>query len=152
MPSDDIWKKFELLPTPPLSPSRDTATGTPSDLDLGLDLEEHLPFDVAELLNDDKLVAKVLPSFPEPPPIPISTNLHSKLIQDCMWSGLTGILADITKSDKNSGFDLKSSDCVDPAAVFPYPIADTHCHNLGTETPSDSGVYILNMSCSYILK
>ncbi len=41
-PSEDIWKKFELLPTPPLSPSRRQSLSTAEQLEM-----------VSEFLGDD---------------------------------------------------------------------------------------------------
>ena len=137
MPSEDIWKKFELLPTPPRSPRR--------DMNCDGILDEFS--DIADfLVNDSSLKLPNLP-FPETPPH--NSSLCSKLIQDCMWSGshtLSGCspadkLSSVTASP-SSGDSLdisNTSDCVDPAAVFPYPISDTQIHSLGTETPSDSG-------------
>ncbi|KAL3055745.1 hypothetical protein OYC64_018433 [Pagothenia borchgrevinki] len=60
---EDIWKKFELLPTPPLSPRR-----RPSLPDASLNAADHLEA-VTELLDDDR-----------------DTFLQSFIIQDCMWS------------------------------------------------------------------
>ncbi|KAJ4919472.1 hypothetical protein JOQ06_022882 [Pogonophryne albipinna] len=60
---EDIWKKFELLPTPPLSPRR-----RPSLSDVSLNAADHLEA-VTELLDDDR-----------------DTFLQSFIIQDCMWS------------------------------------------------------------------
>nr|XP_033935313.1 transcriptional regulator Myc-A-like [Pseudochaenichthys georgianus] len=60
---EDIWKKFELLPTPPLSPRR-----RPSLSDVSLNAADHLEA-VTELLDDDR-----------------DTFLQSFILQDCMWS------------------------------------------------------------------
>nr|AGS18763.1 c-Myc [Pinctada fucata] len=134
-PNEDMWKKFELLPTPPLSPQRDDQFDSTLDLEnLTLPLTDYI-------LNDDddaSLFEKM--TFPESPPSP---SLHSKLIQDCMWSGDSGRYK--TGDKLSTSLDVNSSDCVDPAAVFPYPMhsitgymSETKLHNLGTETPSDS--------------
>ncbi|XP_041357316.1 myc protein-like [Gigantopelta aegis] len=131
MPSEDIWKKFELLPTPPRSPRRDGILDEFSDI-------------ADFFVNDSSLKLPNLP-FPETPPL--NSSLCSKLIQDCMWSGShtlsscssTEKLGSVTAPTSGDSLDLSNtSDCVDPAAVFPYPISDTQIHNLGTETPSDS--------------
>ena len=60
---EDIWKKFELLPTPPLSPRR-----RPSLPNASQNAADHLEA-VTELLEDDR-----------------DTFLQSFIIQDCMWS------------------------------------------------------------------
>lgn len=131
LPNEDMWKKFELLPTPPLSPRRD------DDYDMNsLDLEDfNLIFD--EFFEKESETPKIM-TLSETPP-----NLNSNLIQDCMWSGDSGRYP---TGDKNAACpDVNSADCVDPAAVFPYPIhslnsihSETKLHSLGTETPSDS--------------
>lgn len=131
LPNEDMWKKFELLPTPPLSPRRD------DDYDMNsLDLEDfNLIFD--EFFEKESAIPKIM-TLSETPP-----NLNSNLIQDCMWSGDSGRYP---TGDKNAACpDVNSADCVDPAAVFPYPIhslnsihSETKLHSLGTETASDS--------------
>lgn len=139
LPSDDIWKKFELIPTPPRSPEREE----PFDLDLGFDLEDmNFPFD-ANFFESEDFNPKE--TFPESPPSP---NLCSNLIQDCMWSGDTFSKAE-QKDKISTSFDMKT---VDPMAVFPCSVnnstnthsimgymSETKLHSLGTETPSDSG-------------
>ena len=140
LPSDDIWKKFQLIPTPPRSPERDD----PIDMDLSLDLEDiTFPFD-ANFFEKEDFNPKE--TFPESPPSP---SLHSKLIQDCMWSGDTFSNGE-TKDKTSTSFDMKT---VDPMAVFPCSVnntntgnthsimgylSETKLHNLGTDTPSDS--------------
>lgn len=140
LPSDDIWKKFELIPTPPRSPEREE----PFEMDLGLDLEDmNFPFD-ANFFESEDFNPKE--TFSESPPSP---NLCSKLIQDCMWSGDN---FSKTEQDKiSTSFDMKT---VDPMAVFPCSVnnssnthsitgylSETKLHSLGTETPSDSGKF-----------
>ncbi|KAJ6663118.1 hypothetical protein lerEdw1_010711 [Lerista edwardsae] len=71
-PSEDIWKKFELLPTPPLSPSRRSGC-FPSGAD---QLEM-----VTELLGSD-VVSQSFICDPDD-----ETFVKSIIIQDCMWSG-----------------------------------------------------------------
>ncbi|XP_048760098.1 transcriptional regulator Myc-A-like isoform X2 [Ostrea edulis] len=131
LPNEDMWKKFELLPTPPLSPRRDDEYDVNS-----LDMEDfNLIFD--EFFEKESENPKII-TYSETPP-----NLNSNLIQDCMWSGDSGRYP---TGDKNAVCsDVNSSDCVDPAAVFPYPMhslnsihSETKFHSLGTETPSDS--------------
>ncbi len=101
--------------------------------------------------------------------------LSSLLIQDCMWSGknvpkefFSDTNRSLSRSNSSSSTDsdksslvescdalISSSDCVDPASVFPFPINDTQLRgrrssspspslsNLGAETPSDSGKFCL---------
>ncbi|XP_049888481.1 transcriptional regulator Myc-B-like isoform X1 [Epinephelus moara] len=132
-PGEDIWKKFELLPTPPLSPSR-----TPSLSDVPLSAAEHLEA-VSELLDEDCN--------------PSAAFLQSFIIQDCMWSSsfaaatklekvVSERLAELrarrdssasnntnstadTAADQQAGGYLQdlhtaATDCVDPCVVFPY--------------------------------
>ncbi|XP_022074371.2 transcriptional regulator Myc-2-like [Acanthochromis polyacanthus] len=131
-PGEDIWKKFELLPTPPLSPSR-----RPS-----LSAADHLEA-VSELLDQDFS--------------PSAAFLQSFIIQDCMWSSsfaaatelervvserlaslrarrdsstsssIAGGAADrqVDRCPVNPGYlqDLQAAaaECIDPAEVFTTP-------------------------------
>lgn len=128
-PGEDIWKKFELLPTPPLSPSR-----RPSLSDVPLSAAEHLAA-VSDLLDEDCN--------------PSAAFLQSFIIQDCMWSSSFAAATKLEKvvserlaslrarRDSNraaeeqvsscqvtTGYlqDLhpEASDCIDPSVVFPY--------------------------------
>ncbi|XP_012691340.2 transcriptional regulator Myc-B [Clupea harengus] len=142
-PSEDIWKKFELLPTPPLSPSRRPSLGSlyPSTAD---QLEI-----VTEFLGDETMVNHSL----------ICDEDYSKsiIIRDCMWSGFSAAaklekvvserLASFqaarkeavvpTESTGDGSTRLKSNacylqdintpatECIDPSVVFPYPLTET---------------------------
>ncbi|XP_054135666.1 LOW QUALITY PROTEIN: N-myc proto-oncogene protein [Melozone crissalis] len=98
-PGEDIWKKFELLPTPPLSPSR-AAAGAPSGRGPGavgrsgsLGLPPTDPVDWAsELLllppEADLWGGMDGGDFFETGP-GVTNNLNSIIIQDCMWSGFS---------------------------------------------------------------
>uniref|UniRef100_A0A8C8R848 Transcriptional regulator n=1 Tax=Pelusios castaneus TaxID=367368 RepID=A0A8C8R848_9SAUR len=139
-PSEDIWKKFELLPTPPLSPSRRSSLAAacfPSTAD---QLEMSFICD-----PDDEAFVK------------------SIIIQDCMWSGFSAAaklekvvsekLASYQAARREGGSrscpppppsqppslapsspvsasaylqDLGAapSDCIDPSVVFPYPLSE----------------------------
>uniref|UniRef100_A0A8C8RMW3 BHLH domain-containing protein n=1 Tax=Pelusios castaneus TaxID=367368 RepID=A0A8C8RMW3_9SAUR len=89
-PGEDIWKKFELLPTPPLSPSRaglqeNPPGGAPvpwGGVALG-GFRTRDPLDWASelLLTDGGDLFET--GFGE------SNNLNSIIIQDCMWSGFS---------------------------------------------------------------
>ncbi|XP_041659481.1 transcriptional regulator Myc-like isoform X2 [Cheilinus undulatus] len=135
-PGEDIWKKFELLPTPPLSPSR-----RPSISNVPLSAAEHLEA-VTDLLDEDCN--------------PSAALLQSFIIQDCMWSSsfaaatklervvserlallqarrdsATNIDADraadqqVSSSQESTTYlkDLHAAatDCIDPSVVFPCP-------------------------------
>ncbi|XP_055088197.1 N-myc protein [Periophthalmus magnuspinnatus] len=90
-PGEDIWKKFELLPTPPLSPSRaalpgDAATGADGIVD-PLD-----PLDWASellLLPGDDIwgASDDLDLFGTD--LDTATSANGIIIQDCMWSGFS---------------------------------------------------------------
>lgn len=138
-PGEDIWKKFELLPTPPLSPSR-----SPSQSNVPLSAADHLEA-VSDLLDEDCN--------------PSASFLQSFIIQDCMWSSSFAAATKLEKvvserlaalrarqdsssssstntitvhapdqegvrSEVNSGYlqDLHAAatDCIDPSVVFPY--------------------------------
>lgn len=77
-PSEDIWKKFELLPTPPLSPSR-----RPSLSSLDLSIADQLEM-VTEFLGDDVVNQSIICDSDYS-----QTFLKSIIIQDCMWSGFS---------------------------------------------------------------
>uniref|UniRef100_A0A674HC74 Transcription regulator Myc N-terminal domain-containing protein n=1 Tax=Taeniopygia guttata TaxID=59729 RepID=A0A674HC74_TAEGU len=77
-PGEDIWKKFELLPTPPLSPSR-------------AGLQEHHPGGGPLLLlppEADLWDGVDGGDFFETGS-GVTSNLNSIIIQDCMWSGFS---------------------------------------------------------------
>ena len=150
-PGEDIWKKFELLPTPPLSPSRAALPGEPPAAaspeaadPLGFGLVDPLDW-ASELLllpeddmwgasDDVDLFGSALDT----------TNPNSIIIQDCMWSGfsareklervVTEKLGKAISSAAGGGSrsvcvkapEVVSrssvSECVDPTVVFPFPV------------------------------
>ena len=205
-PSEDIWKKFELLPTPPRSPKHEplySPLGCNSTLDKLQMVSDALDGDTSyltETLVDPLLLSPVSSGAMSPGAfssvedsaddsdtncsecgLTTSTCLRciplgSKLIQDCMWSGLnlpkelkasassqksttpynrsnsTGSVdSQRSRSSLSESCDtINSSDCVDPTAVFPFPVNECSLktrltpsldlpENLGAETPSDSG-------------
>ncbi|XP_037651305.1 protein L-Myc-1b [Sebastes umbrosus] len=95
-PSEDIWKKFELVPTPPMSPIRAAVEGSAGSR-VGLlhhpSLGDKLEW-VSQFLGQEdeqqqqqqqqelpcKLTATASDSF---------GNLSSIILQDCMWSGFS---------------------------------------------------------------
>lgn len=143
-PGEDIWKKFELLPTPPLSPSRaalpgDAATNTSTNgedpLDFSLDWASELLLlpgdDIWGASDDVDLFGSALDT----------SNLNSIILQDCMWSGFSAreklervVTEKLGKaiSTARSNVCVKApevassrssvSECVDPTVVFPFPV------------------------------
>ncbi|XP_061587622.1 transcriptional regulator Myc-like [Cololabis saira] len=131
-PGEDIWKKFELLPTPPLSPSR---APFPPDAALpaaALPAAAHLEA-VSELLDEDCGSTSFLQSF---------------IIQDCMWSSSFAAATKLERAVSERLASLRArhdsapsaggeaggrqvnaeylqdlhpaaAHCVDPSAVFP---------------------------------
>nr|XP_040017340.1 LOW QUALITY PROTEIN: N-myc protein [Gasterosteus aculeatus aculeatus] len=146
-PGEDIWKKFELLPTPPLSPSRaalpgDAATASAEADPLGFGLGDPLDW-ASELLllpeddiwgasDDGDLFGS-----------PLDTNPSNIIIQDCMWSGFSAreklervVTEKLGKAISTATAGGRSAcvkapevasrspvtECVDPTVVFPFPV------------------------------
>lgn len=93
-PSEDIWKKFELLPTPPMSPTRTLSGACPrGHLSAGdKQQQQHLlsPGDKLSWLSkvlgqDEECEGQFLPDTEEL----FGINLSSIIIQDCMWSSFS---------------------------------------------------------------
>ncbi|XP_072015937.1 myc protein-like [Amphiura filiformis] len=169
-PSEDIWKKFELFPTPPLSPIHSASGSPPSSppplISRGPSTPERLQRVSECLLEEDAHWLSQPISYPVATVIPTSqsstSSLKSNLIQDCMWSGLAAEeRKKLLKIEKKTNSDSEkklvrcssppplvpvssdysvTSDCVDPAAVFPYPLSETKLdiYSSGACTPSDS--------------
>ncbi|KAG5841847.1 hypothetical protein ANANG_G00171350 [Anguilla anguilla] len=143
-PSEDIWKKFELLPTPPLSPSRRPSLSSllPSNAD---QLEM-----VTEFLGDDVVSQSFICDADYS-----QSFLKSIIIQDCMWSGFSAAaklekvvserLASLQAARKETSacsstdssasrtspsvnylqdLNTSASECIDPSVVFPYPLTE----------------------------
>ncbi|NXL66021.1 MYCB regulator, partial [Chordeiles acutipennis] len=96
-PSEDIWKKFELLPTPPLSPSRRSSLAAASCFPSTADQLEI----VTELLGGD-MVNQSFICDPDD-----ESFVKSIIIQDCMWSGFSAA----AKLEKVRGVGLCSGQC-----------------------------------------
>ncbi|XP_036405909.1 N-myc protein [Megalops cyprinoides] len=161
-PGEDIWKKFELLPTPPLSPSR---AGLPGELasasgdsgSMGFGLSNPLDW-ASELLllpEDDIWGASDGDLFGSA----LESNLNSIIIQDCMWSGFSAreklervvneklgkAIATVASCGASNSTETKAaelnssvSECVDPAVVFPFPVNKTTSSSCGTTTSSSN--------------
>lgn len=150
-PSEDIWKKFELLPTPPMSPTR-TLSGIappPSSADKLSWLSRVLGQD------DEWQEGRYVPA-----------NLSSIIIRDCMWSSFSASkqlekvsgargaapvhaalpaalpAARAAKAQCGSPWrplPAPATDCVDPAAVLTVPASGCRKQaSSGSESRSDS--------------
>lgn len=153
-PSEDIWKKFELLPTPPMSPARTLSAAA------------------LQLAPGDRLgrLSKVLgpDEDPEGPFFPSTEALFGNpsaiILQDCMWSScsaskqlekVSGRLPAQTAAPPGPHISVRPiktqcvspggplaasvTDCVDPAAVFTSPASSCRKPaSSGSESRSDS--------------
>ncbi|KAG5856149.1 protein L-Myc-1b-like [Anguilla anguilla] len=157
-PSEDIWKKFELVPTPPMSPVR-TPDGSASYPSPGDKLEWVSQF----LGQDEEQEGQYRIDTKE-----IFGNLSSIINQDCMWSGFSasqrlekvvnerlsgsaqtktplGVQASAHiggRSQDSQVVGTLAADCVDPATVFTYPYSNSaSCKkqaSSGSESRTDS--------------
>jgi len=125
-PSENIWKKFELLPTPPLSPQRDE------------DDDDDCAFSSECTKKDDEWLTTAIFDTKSLP----SGGLKSKLIQDCMWSGSDEEQARSHRSRKVSLSELTmittSTSCVDPTTFSAFPRQQNqveHSYSLTTPEP-----------------
>ncbi|XP_070776649.1 protein L-Myc-1b-like [Enoplosus armatus] len=156
-PSEDIWKKFELLPTPPMSPTR-TLSGAALQLSPGDKLSW-----LSKVLgqDEDQCEGQFIPDTGE-----LFGNLSSIIIQDCMWSSFsaskqlekvngrvsaaaqTGVspVAQIAVRPSKAqcvspggAHAASATDCVDPAAVLTIPTSSCRKPaSSGSESRSDS--------------
>lgn len=143
-PSEDIWKKFELLPTPPMSPARTLSGALCKVLTQEDDCEGPFSPDTEQLFG----------------------NLSSIIIQDCMWSSfsaskqpekLSGRAPAVAPAGASPVAKLSvrpskaqcvspcgplatlAADCVDPAAVLTIPTSSSRKPaSSGSESRSDS--------------
>lgn len=141
-PGEDIWKKFELLPTPPLSPSRAFPEHSPEPPNWATEML--LP--EADLWgNPAEEDAFGLGGLGGLTPNPV-------ILQDCMWSGFSAAaklvsekLASYQAARKDGGsrsparghsacstsslylqdLSAAASECIDPSVVFPYSLNDS---------------------------
>ncbi|KAM9354423.1 protein L-Myc-1b-like isoform 1-T2 [Pholidichthys leucotaenia] len=142
-PSEDIWKKFEVTPTPPMSPTR-----TLSDA-----LLLYSPGDKYGGLKSSKLLGPE-EEFEAQFNHETFSNLSPHIIRDCMWSSFSahkqlGLEPGATPAAQLSvrpgvlqgaqAGVVTETDCVDPAAVFTFPA--NSCRkpaSSGSESRSDS--------------
>lgn len=112
-PSEDIWKKFELLPTPPLSPSRRSSLAAASCFPSTADQLEI----VTELLGGDMVNQSFICD-------PDDETVKSIIIQDCMWSGFSAA-AKLEKvvSEKLASFQASRREGGPAARPGPPPAA-----------------------------
>ncbi|XP_076778239.1 myc proto-oncogene protein-like [Arvicanthis niloticus] len=160
VPSEDIWKKFELLPTPPLSASRRSGLCSPSYVAVATSFspkEDTADQLETELLGEDRVNRSFICDPDD------ETFIKNIIIQDCMWSGFSAAaklvsekLASYQASRKDSASlspvrghsvcstsslylqDLAAatSECIDPSVVFPYPLNDSSSPKSCTSTDS----------------
>ncbi|XP_062326143.1 protein L-Myc-1b-like [Osmerus eperlanus] len=157
-PSEDMWKKFELVPTPPMSPTR-TLSGDGMHFSPG----DKLSWLSKVLVQDEDCEGLNRPNSHE-----LFGNLSSIIIQDCMWSSFSASKHLLKVSERlvsagplllppaphnpdtaskqvqcasvdASPANTLVTDCVDPAAVLTFPA--TSCRkpaSSGSESRSDS--------------
>ncbi|KAG7511248.1 L-Myc-1b-like [Solea senegalensis] len=161
-PSEDIWKKFELLPTPPMSPTRTlsaAAAPLPSPGD-------KLTWLSKVLGQDEECEGPLSPDTEK-----LFGNLSSIIIQDCMWSsfsaskqlekvnGRVAAAAAVAQTGASPVAQISmrpskaqcvspsgahaaaasATDCVDPAAVLTLPtISCRKPASSGSESRSDT--------------
>ncbi|XP_026862105.2 protein L-Myc-1b [Electrophorus electricus] len=161
-PSEDIWKKFELVPTPPMSPIRTLdGTGGAAYPSLGEKLEWVSQFLGQDEEHDGHCKLSTDKTF---------SNLSSIIIQDCMWSGFSAsqrlekVVSERLSCSGQSKlpFALQTgpthpsksqcvpadapvlnclaTDCVDPAAVLTFPLSNSCKKQVssGSESRTDS--------------
>ncbi|XP_074516805.1 protein L-Myc-1a [Sebastes fasciatus] len=155
-PSEDIWKKFELLPTPPMSPTRTPHHLTPGD---------KLSWLSKVLGQDEECEAQFIPDTASGK---LFGNLSSIIIQDCMWSSFSAskqlekvsgrvsaatptcsslspaAVAQLSVRQPSKAQCVSPAgptECVDPAAVLTFPAPASSCRkpaSSGSESRSDS--------------
>lgn len=157
-PSEDIWKKFELVPTPPMSPIR--ALDGPAKFGLLYpSLGDKLEWVSQFLGQEDEQQQQ------QDVPCKLASggdsfgNLSSIIIQDCMWSCVSAgqqlekVVGERCAPCPGTGAPAKGAspgraqgalsdagpvaglavDCVDPAAVLTFPLSG------GGKRPVSSG-------------
>jgi len=132
-PSENIWKKFELLPTPPRSPPRED-----EELTSGCDdcFDSPATLTPRPAISEEEWLTTAI-CFDSK-----SAGLKSKLIQDCMWSGSDEEQARVSRTRKYSLSELTmiaaSTSCVDPTSIAAAPRQQNlleHSYSLTTPEP-----------------
>ncbi|KAM4724698.1 protein L-Myc-1b [Anableps anableps] len=166
-PSEDIWKKFELVPTPPMSPIRLPAEGSGKVGLLCPSLGDKLEW-VSQFLGQEDEHNQQQQLHAQELPCKLATNgdsfgnLSSIIIQDCMWSCFSagqqlervvgerprlGAGGNVSSPGRTQGALTDTgvtgglaADCVDPAAVltFPLPGGCKRQVSSGSESHTDS--------------
>lgn len=122
-PSEDIWKKFELLPTPPLSPSRRSGLCSPSYVAVATSFSPREDDDggggnfstadqlemMTELLGGD-MVNQSFICDPDD-----ETFIKNIIIQDCMWSGFSAAAKLVSEKLASYQAARKDSTSLSPA-------------------------------------
>lgn len=155
-PSEDIWKKFELLPTPPMSPTR-----TLNGVSLPQSPGDKLSGFSKMLGQEDDYEGQFNPDTKD-----LFGNLSSHIIQDCMWSSFSAskqlekvngrtpavgqtvvppvpqISARSNKAQcvsPGGSISIKATDFVDPTAVLTFPASSCRKPaSSGSESRSES--------------
>lgn len=165
-PSEEIWKKFELIPTPPLSPEHDGSAESDSDSEVG----QILSTDTTETLTrvSDCLDRRAEPTLPVQSSDYVNTKTNptsgyedvssgQKLIKDCMWNGCghkphSEVPRRWRDDSPASASLIPANGFVDPKSVFPeqkcelerrHSIANpimVRRRSDGADSPSDSGL------------
>lgn len=121
VPSEDIWKKFELLPTLPLSPSRRSGLCSPSYVAVATSFSPKEDnesgggnFSTADQLETELLGGdRVNQNFICDPDD--ETFIKNIIIQDCMWSGFSAAAKLVSEKLASYQASRKDSASLSPA-------------------------------------
>jgi len=125
-PNDDMWRKFSLPLTPPRSPSRTLGESSESNETTTTDIATRLQ-DVCDSLDSAFDIRSCV--------VPDSKCLRSKLISDCMWSGIHG--SETNEKSRNFSFSQTKLSTIDAEEdLYPTPCASP-IPNVTTESTAD---------------
>uniref|UniRef100_A0A3Q3GGQ8 MYCL proto-oncogene, bHLH transcription factor a n=1 Tax=Labrus bergylta TaxID=56723 RepID=A0A3Q3GGQ8_9LABR len=140
-PSEDIWKKFELLPTPPMSPTR-TLSGAALHLSPG----DKLNWLSKVLGQDEECEGQFIPdtgdSFSASKQL---EKVSGKVLPTAAQTGVSPVAQISVRPSKaqcvspGGALPTAATDCVDPAAILTFPT--NSCRkpaSSGSESRSDS--------------
>jgi len=160
--SEEIWKKFELLPTPPLSPEHSGSVEPDSDSEVAKILRSCVLESSANVddpvENSSSLTLNsapfLFPKFKESEETDFEDD--AKLIKDCMWNGYghkprSEVPRRCHNSSPMSAYHIPANGFVDPRAVFPVAEKSNQDKSLdkrrrrsdGGDCVSDSGTCFL---------